>query len=191
MLTLLAVGKTKTVPVLITAVTDAGDTAKYGITEGEYAALGRPAVGDVLDGEREECLLSMDEAHRAYSAAVRILSFADNTAAALCRKLRARGFSTAAAEGAVAVAIRRGYLREDDLLERSVLAAARKLWGPRRITEALAAKGFSRSDVEEVLGRLTEAGEIDFAASRRRLLEGRLHGEPPEKKKAFLYRYGF
>ena len=191
MLTILSVGKTKTVPVLLSAVTETGETVKRGITEGEYTALGRPAVGDILDGEREACLDTMDEAHRAYSAAVRILSFADNTAAALLHKLRARGFSAAAAEGAVAAVIRRGYLREEALLERAVLAAARKLWGPRRITEALSAKGFCRADVEAVLLRLEESGEIDFRESRRRLLDGRLRDEPREKQRAFLYRYGY
>ena len=191
MLTLLAVGKTKTVPVLITAVAEEGEPKKYAITESEYRALGCPAVGDTLNGEDEVRLLSMDEAHRAYTAAVRILSFGDNNAATLCRKLRARGFSATAAEGAVALAIRRGYLREDDILERSVLAAARKLWGPRRITEALVAKGYRRGEVEDTLRRLADAGEIDFRASRRRLLEDRLRDEPPEKKRAFLYRYGY
>ena len=191
MLTILAVSKTKTVPVLITAVTEGGDERKYGITEEEYTALGRPPVGDALTDGKEASLLMMDEAHRARAAAVRILAFGDNNSTTLARKLRARGFSATAAEGAVAAVIRRGYLREDDLLERAVLAAAKKLWGPRRIGESLAAKGYRRSEIEETVRRLLATGEIDFKESRRRLLDGRLKGEPPEKQRAFLYRYGY
>lgn len=191
MLTILAVGKTKTVPVLLTAVTEAGETVKYGVTENEYLALGTPAVGETLDGEREEALRAMHSAHVALSAAVRILSFSDNNPEQLRRKLRARGHSPEATERAIAEVIRRGYLRESDLLERAVLAAAKKLWGPRRITESLVAKGYRRDEVESTLTHLQEVGEIDFRESRRRLLDGRLRGEPREKQKAFLYRYGY
>ncbi len=192
MLILLAVGKTKTAPVLITVRTEEGEIAKYAITESEYSALGCPAVGDTLDGEDEARLLTMAAAHAALRAALRILAFSDNNAATLRRKLRARGHAAKASDRAVSEVIRRGYLREGDLLERAVLAAARKLWGPRRITEALVAKGYRRGEVEDTLRRLTDAGEIDFAASRRRLLTERLKDESdPQRKRAFLYRYGY
>ena len=191
MLTVRSVGKSKTAPVLLTAETPEGEVVRYGITEGDYLALGRPAVGDVLEGETEERLLAMHETHGALLAAVRILSFADNNAEGLRRKLIARGYSSGAAEYAVSEVIRRGYLREGDILERAILAAAKKLWGPRRIVEALAAKGYRRAEIQSTLSRLREEGEIDFEASRRRLLEGRLRDEPPEKKRAFLYRYGY
>jgi SOS response regulatory protein OraA/RecX len=88
--------------------------------------------------------------------------------------------------------VERGYIREADQLERAVLSAARKLWGPRRIVEALSARGFERAAVEECTARLSEAGEIDFAAQRARLLSEKLAPDAPRQKRlALLYRYGY
>ena len=189
---ILSVKAGRTVPVLLFAVAEGEEERRYALTEAEYEALGHPRAGDVLTPEAEAELCRLDERHRAVSAASRILEFGDNNAAQLTRKLRARGFGAEAAAYAVARMVGRGYIREADQLERAVLAAARKLWGPRRITEALAARGFDRKEILVCLDRLTASGEIDFAASRRRLLEERLGGEPsPQKRRAFLYRYGY
>ncbi len=189
---ILSVGSGRTAPVLLLVSEDGGEPRRIGITTAEYASLGAPTAGDEIPEETAARLCRMDEAHRAVRAAARILEFGDNNTAQLLRKLRARGFSVEAAERAVGRMVERGYIREGDQLERAVLASVRKLWGPRRIAEALAARGFDRAEVRACIVRLSETGEIDFAESRARLLaEKTTPDTPPEKRKALLYRFGY
>ncbi len=159
------------------------------VTEKEYALLGSPTVGAELGDEVAERLVLLDECHRARRAAARLLEFGDNNKSTLIRKLRARGFSPAAARDATAYMEARGFLREEDLLERSVRASFKKLWGPRKITAALTAKGFERTAVEACVARLLE-GEIDLPSQKHRLLLKHPELDPP-KKRALLYRYGY
>ena len=143
MLTVLSVGKSRVSPVLLTVAPSEGEPQKYGISEGEYLALGSPRPGDTLEGEREERLIALDEGHRARRAAANLLAFGDNNTASLMRKLKTRGFSHEAAEAATAAMVGRGYINEQAQLDRAVaLAANRKLWGARRIADALTAKGY-------------------------------------------------
>ena len=189
---ILSVEADRTAPVLLLVSENGGEPRRIGITAAEYTHLGSPPAGCELPEETAALLLTMDEGHRAVRAAARILEFGDNNRATLRRKLRARGFSPEAAERAVGRMVERGYLREGDQLERAVLAAARKRWGPRRIAEALAARGFDRAEVKAAITRLSEAGEIDFTEGKRQLLAERATPDmPPEKKKALLYRFGY
>ncbi len=182
----------KSKAVLLLLKEEGEEARRYGVSEAEYRTLGAPAAGEVLDGERLSLLLGYDERHRAKAAAVRILSFGDNNRATLARKLRARGFSQAVCGETVDAMVARGYIREGDQIERAVLLAARKLWGARRIVEALTARGFPREAVTEAVEALTLRGEIDFAANRRRLLEEKgKQDAPPAVRAAFLYRYGY
>ena len=189
---ILSVRKGRTVPVLLFAVSEGQEEPqKYGISEEEYRALGSPAAGTPLTEEEAEALLSYDERHRARSAALRLLEFSDNNPRQLIRKLMARGFSRETAERATAEMVERGYIREGDQLRRAVLAAARKLWGPRRIAAALASRGFDKQEVEKEVEALITEGELDFSASRRRLLEKEGKDKDPQKLRAMLYRYGY
>lgn len=191
MLTVLSVGKSRVSPVLLTVAPSEGEPQKYGISEGEYLALGSPRPGDTLEGEREERLIALDEGHRARRAAANLLAFGDNNTASLMRKLKTRGFSHEAAEAATAAMVGRGYINEQAQLDRAVaLAANRKLWGARRIADALTAKGYRRADVTAAIERAVACGEIDFAEVRLRLLEAKAGGATPMQKRAILYRYG-
>lgn len=190
-LRVLAIAHTKAAPILLTAAVAEGEPVRYPLTEAEYRALGEPAVGDALNDERAECLVGYATRHRARAAAFRILAFGDNNRAALTRKLRARGYSATLALEVVEEMVARGYIREGDQLERAVRAAAGKLWGRHRILAALTAKGYDRTEVEACVDRLTEAGELDFADARRRLIEKKLKGrQDPAAVRALLYRYG-
>ena len=80
-MTVLSVGKSRVAPVLLTVAPEEGEPQKYGISEGEYLALGAPRVGDVLDDARAERLRALDEGHRARRAAANLLAFGDNNAA--------------------------------------------------------------------------------------------------------------
>ena len=190
-LRVLAIAHTKAAPVLLTAETAEGEPARYPLTEAEYRALGEPRVGDTLTDESAERLCGYATRHRARAAAFRILAFGDNNCAALTRKLRARGYSAALTLEVVEEMVARGYIREGDQLERAVRAAAGKLWGRHRILAALTAKGYGRTEVEACIDRLVEAGELDFAETRRRLIEKKMKGgEDPAALRALLYRYG-
>lgn len=189
---ILSVRKGRTVPVLLFAVSEGQEEPqKYAVSEEEYRTLGSPVAGTSLTEEEQEALLTYDERHRAHAAALRILEFSDNNPHQLTRKLLSRGFSREAAERATAAMVGRGYIREGDQLRRAVLAAARKLWGPRRIAAALTAKGFDKQEVEKTVEALVAEGELDFAASRRRLLEKEGKDKDPAKLRAMLYRYGY
>ena len=187
----LSVGKSRTAPILLHAARDGEEAVGYRLSEGEYRALGAPSVGDILTEEIAEQLVAYDARHRARSAAARILSFGDNNRAMLIRKLRTRGFDAALSEAVASEMCERGYIREGDQLERAVLGAVKKLWGARRIADALAAKGFDRGEVTACIDRLVAAGEIDFQESRRALIAKKL---PPDAdcnaRRALLYRYG-
>ncbi len=159
------------------------------VTGAEYASLGAPAAGGELDEATKERLILLDECHRARRAAARLLEFGDNNKRTLIRKLRTRGFSAAAAEDATAYMEKKGYLREEDLLLRCVRASFKKLWGPRKITAALTARGFARAEVEACIARLLD-GEIDIRLQKRLLLE-KHEGLDTVKKRALLYRYGY
>lgn len=187
----LSVGKSRTAPILLHAARDGEEAVGYRLSEGEYRALGAPSVGDILTEEIAERLVACDARHRARSAAARILSFGDNNRAMLIRKLRTRGFDAALSEAVANEMCERGYIREGDQLERAVLGAVKKLWGARRIADALAAKGFDRGEVTACIDRLVAAGEINFQESRRALIAKKL---PPDAdytaRRALLYRYG-
>ena len=188
----LSVGKSRTAPVLLHAAREGEDAVAYRLSEGEYRAIGAPAVGDVLDEDTAVRLAAYDARHCARSAAARILAFGENNRVMLIRKLRARGFDAPLCETVATEMCARGYIREDDQLERAVLSAAKKLWGARRIADALTAKGFDRSAVFACIDRLSLSKEIDFSKLRRELLDKKLPPAAPyEKRRALLYRYGY
>ncbi len=192
MKTLLSVKSTEKVPFLLTLVGEAGEETLYRLTRGEYEAIGAPTRGMPIDEETEERIRAFDEAHAAVSAALRILSFGDNNLKTLREKLRRRGFSEAATASAVESMQRRGYIKEEEQVYRLCVGAAnRKLWGPRRILLTLCAKGYAQEAVKEALARAEAAGEVDFAKTRRALLEKKGPKDDPQKIRAFLYRYGF
>ena len=61
-----------------------------------------------------------------------------------------------------------------------------------RIVPALATKGYSTSDVREVLSRLVESGEVDFKKNARLLVSKKLPEDAgPEEIKKLLYKNGF
>lgn len=192
MKTVLSVKQTEKVPFLLTLVGEDGEEEVCRLTRVEYEAVGSPSAGTPLDEETEEKIRAFSEAHAAYSAALRILSFGDNNQRALSQKLKKRGFSQASTNAVIETMQKRGYINEKDQAYRlCVHAANRKLWGPRKILLTLLGKGYSQATVKEALLRATEAGEIDFTETRRALLKKKCRETDPHRIRAFLYRYGF
>ncbi|MCQ2385158.1 MAG: RecX family transcriptional regulator [Clostridia bacterium] len=167
-----------------------GRTHTYRLTAEEYAEAGYFNEGEEL--EEEDFLPFTDETDRkeALERAVRILASGDNTAAALTRKLRDRGFLPHQAEEAVQKLQKAGYIRENDMLERQFAVFAARLWGPGKYRPALLQKGFSLAQVEEAEEKAAETGVYDKEKIKEALLL-KFRPEGRAETVALLYRYGF
>ena len=85
-----------------------------------------------------------------------------------------------------------GYINEQRQVMRLALREAEKLRGPRRITAALSAKGYSSADIHRAIRELCDSGEVDFEAMKSRLVEARLGDSADEEEiKKLLYKAGF
>ena len=155
-----------------------------------YLQAESPAEGDVLEGETLELLTSEEDARLAYTRAVKILAAGDNTRAALCRKLRERGFSKTTAEAAVNRLSEEGVLCEEELLSRQLEIYAKRKWGPKKILPTLLGKGFSRDDIMTAIARARDEGVYDPDAIKEALL-AELPSTDAAARRAWLYKHGF
>lgn len=141
-------------------------------------------------------LATLEEANAHYAAtvrALRLLAAGDQSALGLARKLRERGVDKALATTVAADMKEQGYIREGRQAYRlAVIRANAKLWGRRRITADLVAKGYPAATVRLAIAKAEEDGEIDFAALSHRLCEEKL-GENPDRdeKRKLLWKHGF
>lgn len=172
---------------------DGDESISFVVGNSVWESIGSPRSGDLIsDGDLETLKLESNR-REAYRAAMRILEVSSPSKRALYLKLTRKGFSRESAEFAVSRMHELGYIRENEQA-RSLAASMvrRNLWGPRRVYAALCEKGYSGKDASEAIDAACEAGEIDFAASRRALLAREAKkGAPPEKLRALLYRYGY
>ena len=127
--------------------------------------------------------------------AARLLSSSDHSAAEIRRKLRLRGISAEAAEYAVALLRKKGYLNDGDACSRYATAAMRsKHYGRRRIFDYLLAHGYEREAAEAAVEALPEE---DVHEALLWQIEHKFPGiaalERPQKQKAVqvLMRLGF
>ena len=156
------------------------------------ARLGSFAAGEEIDDELISSLAEAEGRLRATEKAISLLSYGDNSPAALCRKLRSRGYDRESAEAAVATMIGKGYIREEEQAARlAVACATRKLWGRRRIISYLIGRGYGASLAREVIEMSEREGEIDFDAIKEELIAKKLdEGASYEEKRKLLYRFG-
>lgn len=165
-------------------------TGQYRVSEEEYAALGSPEEGARLSEEEHLPFTEQEDMRAAYERALRILSFGDNTATALCRKLSARGFTREQAEAAVARVMAEGYIREEDMLLRQFEIFAAKGWGPRKYGPWLLQKGFSRERIAAAARRAEQEGIYSVGEVRAALL-ARYADRDQEEQQEILKKYGF
>ncbi len=165
----------------------------FRIGERAYAELGEPGADDLLDDEGLSLLAEKEGEGQALKKAVNLLSYGDNSAAGLYRKLRRHGYNRESAETAVGRMVEKGYIREEEQAYRlAVSCATHKLWGRRRILSALREKGYAAALVGKAIDRAVEEGEIDFAANAEALVLRRLGEHPdPNERRTLLYRYGY
>ena len=178
---------------LILGFTDGENKYSYTVTEEDYAELGSPLAGFLPGESMLADIKRSDERYRANLLALRILSYGDNSKRNLYAKLKARSFSSEVCEDVVCEMVRLGYINEENqllrLVEREVNTS---LSGPRKIRAKLAAKGFSRADIDSAIDSLLLSGGIDFEASKALLIEKKLTRDATsEEKKALLYKYGY
>lgn len=168
------------------------ESARYTINAAVYAEIGAPEAGVLLSEEQMSLIKHCDEIHRAMKKALSLLSFADNNERTLRQKLARAGFNRDISEEVCREMVRLGYINEQRQLERLILNEANlKLRGPLKIIPALCAKGYSSSDIKEVMRRLSESGELDFKKNAKLLIEKKLPGADTEEKKKFLYKNGY
>ncbi len=162
----------------------------YRVTAEEYEEAGYPEESDEIEGEALAALTEREDTRLAYERALKILAAGDNTAAALLRKLRERGFSASVAEMAVARAMENGYIKEEEMLLRQLSIYAKRLWGPRKFLPSLLQKGFSRAMIETAMQKAKEEEIYDKEAVKQALLD-EFSPQSTAETKALLYKYGF
>ena len=168
------------------------ESANYTLCSRVYLEIGSPSVGDALTDEQIYLIREYDEYFRAKKKALSILAYADNNRRNLALKLSKAGFSRELCDRVVSEMVSLGYIDEKRQLERLITVEANgKLRGPLRIIPVLANKGYSSSDIREVMHELTESGEVDFRRNAKILLDKKLPVADPEEKKKFLYKNGY
>ncbi len=178
-----------------------GERARYVIPVSVYEAIGYPIRGDLLGGERAQKVRDADEEMRAHRAAMDLLAYADNSERSLHRKLRQKGYSDRAAEDAVRAVVEDGFLSEERQLSRLIEREANeRLYGPRKITARLYAKGYSAERIRKAIDEAVAQGAVNFRKNREKLIRKitpklletcESDEEFSEKKKTILYKYGY
>ncbi len=193
MVTLKLIRESKDKGLLLLGVTEEGESARYTVSVSLYEEIGCPPMGTELDEEQLSAIKYADERLRAKKKALSLLAYTDNNQRTLYSKLIRAGFGRQVASETVEEMVALGYVNERRQLERLVLNEANvKLHGSGRIIAALTAKGFSSSDVREVLSELTQDGQIDFKKNALALIEKKLGDcSDSEEKKKLLYKNGY
>ncbi len=170
-----------------------GAREKLYISQTEYSRCGAPEKGEEIDEDTYYRMARYDEYHKAKKKALSILTYGDNNQKNLIRKLRVAGFAPDLAEMICREMVSLGYINEVDQLERLILSEANdKLQGPNKIFAKLTAKGYSSSDIREVMMSLVEREEINFKKNAYRLIEKKLPKDATaDEKKTLLYKNGY
>lgn len=178
---------------LFVGIVDEGEREKLFISRTEYARCGAPEKGDILDEDTYYRMARYDMYHKAKKKALSILSYADNNQKNLIRKLRVAGYPKDLSELVCREMVGLGYIDEREQLRRLILAEANeKLQGPNKILAKLIDKGYSASDVREIMQNFIDEGEINFRNNAYRLIEKKLEkGATADEKKTLLYKNGY
>jgi len=98
----------------------------------------------------------------AFDIAVRLLSLRPHSELELRQKLRRRGCDADSIDGAVARALRLGYL-DDAAFARALVTQRSRTRGPAVVAAELAAKGVHRGLAREALGTVAHASQVEAA----------------------------
>ena len=150
-------------------------------------------ISESLEGDDVYSALTFSDSYlKALKKALGTLSYADNSRLALRRKLINAGYSREITDKVIERVCELGYIDEDRQIERLVVANAERLFGPHKITARLMAKGYSISNIKQVMRALTEAGEIDFDKNLKSLIEIKLgNNASDDEKQKLMHKYGY
>ncbi len=163
----------------------------YVISAAMLNSLSAPYKGGMLTEDELESVRIHDEEYRATKKALSMLAYSDKNTRTLLSRLRAHGFSEHSARYAVEYCLEQGYIDERRQLERLVLAEANgSLRGRLYIMRKLAAKGYSRTEIAQVIDGLVASGQIDFENNLKRLFEKK-GASDGESRRALIYKYGY
>lgn len=169
-----------------------GKKSKYTISEGTYRDIGCPLSGEILDEDMLYIVAKEDERLRAIKKALNLLSYADNNEKKLYTKLVLAGFGKEASKNAVCECVRLGYVNEERQIERLIIRYWGELHGPDKIIYKLISKGYNGGLAYRIMQTLERNGEIDFDASKEKLIEKKLPCDASEAdKRKLLYKFGF
>ena len=174
-------------------VSDGEKEHSFTVSESEYKAAGSPLSRDNLTRESYNTLFIADMRYNARLRATRILSYGDNSEKRLTEKLVFSGISRDVATEVTHEMVSLGYINSERQLERLVTSEVNiKLNGPRKIIPRLVAKGYSRSDIQNMIDELLRQGIIDFDAAREKLIKSKLGDDADsEEIKKLLYKNGY
>lgn len=181
---------------------DAGGTELLRISDKGYAKFCAGYIGS--ENPDDSVLYELDESgydalHRladntgAVLEAARILSGGDKNERELRMRLK-RKFPDEAADHAILLMKRRGYLNEDEQCRRlAEYAAHSKRHGPSRIRSDLMARGYSRRSIDDAISAIPDE---DFEEALAHIVEKKYGGRelsPDERRRAAasLMRLGF
>lgn len=171
-------------------VGDGEATLRYSVSMATVMELSL-VRGMELDDAAISAITADDEAYRCMKRALSLLSYGDNTKGALLVKLMRSGFPRELASECVRECLRLGYIDERRQIERAVINEAnRSLKGRSYIMKKLRSKGYSASDINDVIDALVDSGEVDFGESFERLCEKKGIASD-EDRLALLYKYGY
>lgn len=131
---------------------------RYSLLPEQYKEL-KLAKGEISE-QALTAIAEADELCRAFRSGRASLAYSANSAAALKRKLRSKGFSLDTAEAAVDMLEAQDAITEEEDACREVEKCLKKGWGKNRIVSHLYEKGYRRESMESALERLDI---IDFS----------------------------
>jgi len=189
-------GKTGTVDVTLSD--EAGHTETFTLSAGEWKRLNKiTPVAHLMEADEDlyDRLHAAAERTITVREAAAILTSGDKSASAIIRKLTQKGRSKEAAEYAVELLKKRGYLNEEDACRRIADALVRsKHYGRRRVRDYLISHGYDAKTAENAAKEIPDE-EIREALTYHLTRKFRNYAEMPiaERKKATasLMRLGF
>ncbi len=195
-LSLVAMSAGEEICVTLETVSDGGEHTlreKTVISSRDYLSMG--LVKGEISTDTYDRIIQASSYWRAKKKAAAILASSSCSDKALKLKLMARGFDKQTAEQAVTHMCDRGLLDTTSDACREAQKMARKLWGRKRISSALYAKGYSSEDTTAALNFLDDGG-IDYTKNCLSLLKSKcsvLPSDPKQRQKltASLVRYGY
>lgn len=191
-------GSEKTGTVDVTLSDEAGHTETFTLSSGEWKRLNKITLVEHLmeaDEDLYDRLHAAAERTITVREAAAILTSGDKSASAIMRRLTQKGRSKEAAEYAVELLKKRGYLNEEDACRRIADALVRsKHYGRRRVRDYLISHGYDTKTAEIAAEEIPDE-EIREALIYHLTRKFRNYTELPiaERKKATasLMRLGF